>query len=92
MGHIDDSLLIGQRFNSSERNAVDAVSLATNLGFKTHLVKSVFQPQEKMDFLGFVLNSLNVTITFTEGKAMTVRFAPPKGSHSVSENGITKRY
>ena len=81
MGHIDDSFLIGQRFNSCERNVVDAVSLSTNLGFKTHLVKSVFQPQQKIDFLGFASNSLNVTITFTEGKTMKVRFASPKGSH-----------
>lgn len=30
MGHINDSLLIGQRFNSCERNVVDAVNLFTS--------------------------------------------------------------
>ena len=33
MGHIDDSLFIGQNFNSFERNVVDTVSLFTNLEF-----------------------------------------------------------
>lgn len=33
MGHIDDSLFIGQNFNSLERNVADTVSFFTNLEF-----------------------------------------------------------
>ena len=57
MGHIDHSLFIGQNFNSFERNVVDTVSLFTNLGFTNIFwpVKSVFQSQQKIDFLGFCI-------------------------------------
>ena len=47
MGRIDDSLLVGQSFNSCHRNIADTVSLFTNLGFTIHPVKSVLQPQQK---------------------------------------------
>ena len=52
MGHIDDSLLVGQSFNSCHRNIADTVSLFTNLAFTIHPVKSVLQPQQKKRFSG----------------------------------------
>ena len=61
MGHIDDSLLVGQSFNSCHRNVGDTVRLFTHLGFTDHPVKSVLQPQQKIDFLGFVLDSVTMT-------------------------------
>ena len=70
MGHIDDSLLIGQSFGSCHRNVVDTVSLFTNLGFTVHPVKSVLQPQQKIEFLGFVLDSIIMTVILAEAKAM----------------------
>ena len=75
MGHIDDSLLIGQSFNSCHRNILDTVCLFTNLGFTVHPVKSVLQPQQKIDFLGFVLYIITMTVTLTDAKAMKVRSA-----------------
>ena len=65
MGHIDDSLLVGQSYNSYHRNIADTVSLFTNLIFTIHPVKSVLQPQQKIDFLGFVLDSITMTVTLT---------------------------
>ena len=53
----------------------DTVSLFTNLGFTIHPVKSVLQPQQKIDFLGFVLDSITMTVTLTAAKAMKVRSA-----------------
>ena len=75
MGHIDDSLLVGQSYNSCHRNIADTVSLFTNLGFIIHPVKYVLQPQQKIDFLGFVLDSITMTVTLTAAKAMKVRSA-----------------
>ena len=73
MGHIDDSLLVGQSFDSCHRNIADTVCLFANLGFTIHPVKSVLQPQEKIDFLGFVLGSITMTVTLKDAKAMKVR-------------------
>ena len=53
MGHIDDSLLVGQSFDSCHRNIADTVWLFTNLGFAIHPVKSVLQPQQKKIFWVF---------------------------------------
>ena len=75
MGHIDDSLLVGQSFNSSHRNTADTISLFTNLGFTIQPVKSVLQPRRKIDFLGFVLDSITMTVTLTVATAMKVRSA-----------------
>ena len=75
MGHIDDSLLVGQSLNSCHRNIADTVSSFTNLGFTIQTVKSVLQPQQKIDFLGFVLDSITMTVTLTAAKAMKVRSA-----------------
>ena len=75
MGHIDDSSLLGQSFNSCHRIIVDTVSLLTNLGFTIHPVKSILQPQQKKEFLGFVLDSITMTVTLTAAKAMKIRSA-----------------
>ena len=53
----------------------DTVSLFTNLGFTIHPVKSVLQPQQKIYFLGLVLDSTTMTVTLTAAKAMKVRSA-----------------
>ena len=51
MGHIDDSLLVGQSFNSRHRNIADTVTLFTYLGFTIHPVKSVLQSQHRFSGL-----------------------------------------
>ena len=38
-------------------------------------MKSVLQPQQKIDFLGFVVDSITMTVTLTAAKAMKVRSA-----------------
>ena len=75
MGHIDDSLLIGQTFYSCQRNVFDTVSLFTKLGFTVHPVKSVLQPLQKIDFWGFVLDSITMMVTLNESKSMKVKSA-----------------
>ena len=75
MGHMDDSLLIGQTFHLYQQNVMDTVTLFTKLGFTVHPVKSVLQPQQKIDFLGFLLNSITMMVTLTESKAVKVKSA-----------------
>ena len=72
MGHIDDSLLVGQSFDSFRRNIAGTVGLFTNLGFTIHPVKSVLQPQRQI--LGFALSSITMTVTLTDAKVMKVKF------------------
>ena len=60
MGHIDDSLLIGQTFHLCQQNIMDTVTLFTKLGFTVHPVKSVLQPQQKKDFWGVLCSTVSL--------------------------------
>ena len=49
-------------------NVTDTVKLLRRLGFTIHPGKSVFVPTQKITFLGFIIDSVKMTITLTEGK------------------------
>ena len=86
MGHIDDSLLVGQSFNSCHRNIADTVCLFANLGFTIHPVKSVLQPQLKNRFSGFCTGQYHDDSNphrcqSHEGQIYLSKLAAPKNSH-----------
>jgi hypothetical protein len=58
MGHIDDSFLMGYDYSSCENNI--HVEMFFKLGFIIHPIKSVLEPTQ--EFLGFLLNSISMTI------------------------------
>ena len=62
MSHIDDSLLIGYDYKSCENNIADSVSLFSQLGFVAHPEKSVLQPAQSIEFLGFVSTKMTVKL------------------------------
>ena len=59
MGHIDDSLLIASTYDDCTCNITATVELFTKLGFVMHSDKLVFEPTQEIEFLGFIINSLN---------------------------------
>ena len=65
------------------------MNLFGKLGFLPHPEKSVFEPTQKMTFLGFVINSVTMTITLTSDKALKVYMAckklSAKAEHSILE-------
>ena len=65
-GYIDDSYLQGETFAECHKNVIDTIALFTKLGFHIHPEKSVFTPSQKLTFLGFVLDSIAMTVTLTE--------------------------
>ena len=73
MGHIDDSFLVGYEYTACKRNVQDTVDTFQKLGFVIHLVKSVFIPTQEIEFLGFLLNSVFMTIRLPPTKAAHVR-------------------
>lgn len=73
MGHvssayIDDSYLQGDTYNECYNNVVDTVKMLSSLGFCVHPVKSVFIPTQQLVFLGFILDSVAMTVTPTDEK------------------------
>ena len=72
---IDDSFLIGFNFAQCVQNLIDTLTLLDRVGFVVHPEKSVLQPTQKLVFLGFVLDSINMTITLTCEKAAKIKDA-----------------
>ena len=73
MGHvssayIDDSYLQGDTYNECYKNVVDTVRLFSKLGFCIHPEKSIFEPTQRLVFLGFILDSVSMTVTPTDEK------------------------
>ena len=68
MGHansayIDDSALMAQSFQACADNVSQTVSLLDDLGFTVHPEKSSFIPQQTLTYLGFILNSVDMTVS-----------------------------
>lgn len=73
MGHvssayIDDSYLQGDTYDECRKNVHDTAKLFTKLGFCVHPGKSVFDPSQRLVFLGFILDSVNMTVEPTDEK------------------------
>ena len=68
MGYIDDSYLQGDHYEECKQNVTVTSSLFTNLGLWVPEEKSVFTPSQTIEFLGFVLNSVHMTVGLTANK------------------------
>lgn len=75
MGHIDDSFLVGYTRSTCEQNIQDTVECFDSLGFVIHPDKSVLIPTQELEFLGFLLNSISMTIRLPPSKAAHVKSA-----------------
>ena len=63
--YIDDSYLQGDTYKQCLENIHATRDLLVSLGFSINYVKSVFQPAQRITFLGFVLDSLTMSISLT---------------------------
>ena len=58
---------------SSLRNTLTAVQLFISLGFQVHgKKKSMVVPTQKIDYLGFVLSSVDMTVKLTDKKVHAI--------------------
>ena len=73
--YIDDSFLLGNDYNECGSNVIDTVKLLDALGFVSHPKKSVFIPTQTLVFWGFLLNSINMTVSLTSEKAKKLKSA-----------------
>ena len=72
VAYIDDIYLQGRTHNDCLKNTLNTSSLFDSLGFIIHPDKSVFSPSQHVVFLGFVLNSVNMTVSLTTERALDV--------------------
>ena len=67
---MDDSFLEGDTKDSCLNNVQETYSLLDNLGFSPNDEKSVTMPTQIIEHLGFVLNSIDMTVTLTDDKML----------------------
>ena len=73
VGYIDDTYLKGSTFHDCETNVSSTVKLFTELSLTLNMAKSFLIPSQFIVFLGFVLNSVQMTISLTPSKSMKVK-------------------
>lgn len=69
---IDDLLIIATSYEKSCISVLETIQLLTELGFTINIDKFVLIPAQKAVFLGFVLNSVDTTITLTQEKTHNI--------------------
>ena len=73
--HIDDKYLQGWTYKKCVYIVIDSVARIDSLGLVAHPEKSVFNPSQQLEFLGFILNSVSMTIRLTPEKAAGLKMA-----------------
>ena len=66
--YLDDAYLQGSNYSQCKLNVLVTVRVLRALGFTIHARKSVLEPVQEITTLGFVVNSLRMTICLTEEK------------------------
>ena len=66
--YVDDSLLHGDTFEECLENVKVTLECLQELGFIIHSKKSVLIPTQIIEFLGFIMNTKNMTLTLTSKK------------------------
>ena len=73
VAHLDDLYLQGQTYEKCVLNVIDTTVLLDKLGFVVHPEKSTFIPTQVLTILGFVINSVTMTIQLTREKATSLQ-------------------
>ena len=73
VGYLDDIILIGESESQVESAVRATIQAFSELGFKIHFQKSEFKPTQKIKFLGFTVNSTEMTIKLPDDKVQNIR-------------------
>lgn len=65
---IDDFFLQGQTYNECEKGVIKSIKLFDGVGYVIHPIKSHLIPSNEITYLGFVINSIDMTVEITQEK------------------------
>ena len=66
--YLDDMLLLGRSPEETKESFHLCQKLISSLGFTINWQKTVKEPTQKLEFLGFVINTIEMTLSITQGK------------------------
>ena len=72
-GYLDDIYLQSDTYEECCDNIFESAKLLDDLGFTIHTEKSIFIPQQKMEFLGFILDSQKMLVYPTDKKCNKIK-------------------
>ena len=68
IGYLDDFFLQGKNADKCQNSVLNAINLLRALGFTVHFDKSQLNPKTVVVFLGFVIDSIKMTVTMKDEK------------------------
>ena len=71
--YVDNNLLLTNTFRECSDDVLSTISLLQELRVVIHSAKSVFVITQKITFLGFEIDTLNMTLTLTSNKKENMR-------------------
>ena len=71
--YLDDLLFMNSSKAGLQRDMITAQYLLEHLGFVINLEKSCFQPTQQLEFLGFVVNALDMTLLLPDCKVEAIK-------------------
>ena len=66
--YLDDTLVLAQSQTTLKRHVTSVAETLCNLGFTLNHKKSVLEPMQSIEFLGFIVNSLTMSILLSQEK------------------------
>ena len=73
IGYLDDQYIQGDTVESCFCSVKACIELLRSLGFVIHPEKSALLPSQKLEFLGFILDSVSMTVSLTEVKKIKIK-------------------
>ena len=71
--YIDDFFLINEAYQGCTETVNATVNLYDSLGFMIHPARSVFVPTQKLIFLGFLIDSVQMRVYLTNEKVAKIK-------------------
>jgi len=68
MAYIDDLFCVNSTADKVKATITETCNIFQELGFIVHPVKSQFEPSQTMNFLGFTINTVNMTVSLPAAK------------------------
>lgn len=72
VAYIDDSLLQGDSYEQCMTNIKDTMKLMDSLGLTIHPEKSIIVPTQSIEFVGFLLNSVDMSVKLAPRKVVNL--------------------
>ena len=90
IGYVDGSLYLAHTYKECYSNTLTAVKLFTSLGFRINPKKSMTTPTQTIEYLCFVLSSINMTVKLTDKKiekyiALCCQFISSRKRHTIRD-------